>query len=60
MKRLRPLLFVVVGALIGLGYYLLVGCSTGTCPITSNPWLTMGYTGFIGYLLSGIFSKNAS
>jgi len=39
-KWLRPLLFTIGGALAGLGYYYAVGCSTGSCPITSNPIIT--------------------
>lgn len=36
-KLLRPLLFTLGGALAGLAYYYLVGCSSGSCAITSNP-----------------------
>jgi len=56
-KWLRPTLFTLGGALTGLGYYYTVGCSTGSCPITSNPIITMLYMGLIGWLLSGIFGK---
>ena len=35
-KLLRPFLFTVGGALAGLGYYYVVGCSTGSCAITSK------------------------
>lgn len=54
---IRPLLFTIVGALVGLGYYYVVGCSTGSCPITSNPIITMIYMGVVGLLLSGLFAK---
>ena len=54
-KLLRPVLFTAGGALVGLGYYYLVGCSTGTCAITSNPYITVLYTRLIGFLLSGAF-----
>jgi len=60
MKRknwLRQLLFATGGALIGLGYYYAVGCSKGSCPITSNPIVTMAYMGVVGLLLSGLFRK---
>lgn len=56
-KWLRPTLFTLGGALTGLGYYYTVGCSTGSCPITSNPVITMLYMGLIGWLLSGAFGK---
>ena len=53
-KALRPWLrtsfFVAGGALVGLGYYYLFGCS-GNCAVTASPWMTMGYVGVIGALL---------
>ena len=52
-KWKRPILFTAGGALAGLAYYSLVGCSTGTCAITSSPFNTMVYMGLIGLLLSG-------
>ncbi len=51
-KLLRPALFTLGGALAGLAYYYLVGCSTGSCAITSSPFTTMAYVGVIGFLLS--------
>jgi hypothetical protein len=54
-KWLRPALFALGGALAGLGYYFLVGCSTGSCVITSNPFTSMAYMGIVGWLLSGVF-----
>lgn len=26
------------GALVGYLFYLFVGCRTGVCPLTQNPW----------------------
>lgn len=43
---------VVLGALLGYGYYYYVGCRTGTCPITSNPWISTGYGAFFGLVLA--------
>lgn len=54
---LRPTLFTAAGALAGLGWYALVGCPTGSCPITANPWTSMVWFGIIGWLLSGILKK---
>lgn len=56
-KWLRPALFTLGGALVGLAYYKLVGCSTGTCAITSSPINSMVYMGLIGWLLSGAFGS---
>lgn len=54
-KWLRPALFTLGGALVGLGYYTLVGCSTGSCAISSNPIYSVLYMALIGWLLSGVF-----
>lgn len=42
---------IVVGGLIGFGYYKLVGCKTGQCPITSNPYRSMLYGAVMAVLL---------
>lgn len=55
-KLIRPGLFILAGALVGLGYYYLFGCS-GNCAVTSSPWVTMGYVGVIGGLLSAVIRK---
>ncbi len=47
---------VTVGALGGYLYYYYVGCLSGTCPITSNPYRMMIYGALIGYLLFDMFS----
>lgn len=53
---LRPVLFALGGALAGLAWYKLVGCSTGSCAITSSPVNSMLYMALVGWLLSGVFS----
>ena len=55
--RIFPVLFALGGALVGLGYYSLVGCADGSCSITSHPVNTMLYMGLMGWLLSGMFEK---
>ena len=49
--------FTAVGTLAGLGYYLLVGCETNQCGITSSPYLTMVWGGLMGYVVPDIFVK---
>lgn len=39
------------GALLGYLYYYFIGCTTGSCPITSNPWISILYGGLVGSLL---------
>ncbi|MGL1901392.1 MAG: DUF6132 family protein [Fibrobacterales bacterium] len=47
-------IFIGIAAGIALGfiYYKTIGCSTGTCPITSNPWSSMIYGGVLGALIT--------
>lgn len=49
---------VATGLLGGWLYYFYVGCVSGTCPITSNPYKMMLYGAVMGYLLFDIFSKD--
>ena len=53
-KYLIPSLGVLFGAIAGFLYWKLVGCSTGTCPITSKPLNSTLYGGVMGYLLVSI------
>ena len=59
-KWIRPALFTLGGALAGLAYYHFIGCTTGSCPITSNPVSSMLYMALIGWLVSGMFGKDCS
>jgi hypothetical protein len=51
---IKSLIGIIVGAAIGFGYYKLVGCSSGTCPITSNPYISMLWGAVMGAFLSGV------
>lgn len=46
-KRLLP---VLIGATGGFAYYYFIGCVSGTCPITSNPWTSTGYGMLLGVI----------
>ena len=50
---LRIIVGVVVGGGLGFAYYKLVGCSTGTCPLTSNPFTSTLYGSIVGALVAG-------
>jgi len=51
MKWLRRILPVLLGATGGYAYYYFIGCVSGTCPITSNPWISTVYGAGIGFFL---------
>lgn len=43
----------IIGAVAGYIYWKEIGCSTGTCPITSKPLNSVVYFGVLGYFVSG-------
>jgi hypothetical protein len=53
---MTPLLKTLIGTLAGAGVgflvYRFIGCRTGTCPITANPWMSMIFGGVIGFLFA--------
>lgn len=48
------ILGVILGALAGYLYYHFVGCASGTCAITSNPFISTLY----GAVLGGVLFNN--
>jgi hypothetical protein len=52
-QMLHLALFVVGGGAAGYAYYRFVGCSSGVCPITSNPIVSTIYGAFMGFMMSG-------
>jgi hypothetical protein len=51
---IKLIIGIIIGGVLGFGYYRFVGCSTGTCPITSNPYISTIYGAIMGALLVGI------
>jgi hypothetical protein len=48
----RLIIGVVIGGLLGYGVYRFIGCSSGACPFTSNPWVSTILGMVVGALLS--------
>lgn len=46
----RVLLGLVIGGALGYVYQRLVGCSTGTCPLTATPLRAITYGAVMGLL----------
>lgn len=57
-KYQRNLIGIALGAFAGWMYWYFVGCSSGTCAITSKPINSSLYGALMGYLAAGIFKKN--
>ncbi|HEV2390926.1 MAG TPA: DUF6132 family protein [Verrucomicrobiae bacterium] len=49
----RILIGAAVGSGLGFAWYKFVGCSTGTCPLTSNPVISTIYGMIVGALIAG-------
>lgn len=47
----------LAGAVGGYLYYHFIGCTSGTCPITSQPVNSTLYGAMMGWLLVGSFKK---
>ena len=52
MNIFKIIIGITVGGLIGFGIYKIIGCSTGACPITSNPWISTIYGAILGLLIT--------
>jgi hypothetical protein len=50
---LRLSLGIVLGAAAGFACYKFIGCSSGACPLTSNPIISSLYGGLLGAMLAG-------
>lgn len=53
---LRMIIGAVIGGLLGFVYYKKIGCSTGTCPITSSRYGSIIYGAIIGLALTSSFN----
>ena len=49
---------IFVGALLGYLYYHFIGCTTGSCAITSKPLNSTLYGMVMGYLMFSVFENS--
>ena len=56
-KYKKQIIAIALGGIAGFSYYYFVGCASGTCMITSNPFISTGYGSLLGFLLVGSFKK---
>ncbi len=49
---------IVLGAALGYAYYYFIGCSSGSCAITSKPLNSTLYGALMGFLLAETFRRN--
>jgi hypothetical protein len=58
LKRFKlHLIGLLVGALGGFLYWHFIGCASGVCPITGNPYISTAYGALLGILLFGTLKK---
>lgn len=43
---------ITAGGLCGYLWYRFVGCSSGSCPIAANPYISVLYGAVLGYIIS--------
>lgn len=57
LKNKLSLIGILIGAIGGFLYWNFIGCTSGTCMITSKPINSTLYGALMGYLLFNIFKK---
>ena len=51
------LMGAVIGGAAGYAYYFYIGCTSGTCSITSSPVMSVIWGAVMGGLLLSLFKK---
>jgi len=47
----KPFIAVIIGGTGGFLYYYFIGCESGSCAITSSPYMSMLMGGFLGFFI---------
>ena len=50
-KSIRVCVGILIGGAAGYAYYRFVGCRTGACPLTGNPYISTAYGAMMGLLV---------
>ncbi|NQV29524.1 MAG: hypothetical protein HQ508_01435 [Candidatus Marinimicrobia bacterium] len=51
-NHIKMLSGLFIGAVLGFGYYSYIGCASGTCAITSNPYISTVYGAMMGLVFA--------
>lgn len=54
--KLKNAIGMLVGAALGFAYYKVIGCASGACPLTSNPWIST----LMGVMVGAMFAGNSN
>jgi hypothetical protein len=46
---------IVIGGALGFANYKFIGCKTGTCPLSANPWISTFYGMLVGGMVGSVF-----
>lgn len=49
---IKLIIGTVIGGALGYSYYRFIGCSSGACPITSNPYISTIYGAILGFMVA--------
>ncbi len=52
----KTIIGVIIGAVVGyVVFYRIIGCASGACPITRNPYISSFYGAVLGGLVTSGF-----
>lgn len=54
---LRIIIGPLIGGALGFAYYRFIGCTSGACPITSNPWASIIYGALMGFMVANMGTR---